>query len=405
MKNFSDETINAAVSLSVEDMKSVSAEFPARKPASLSEKNAAERLKEQLEKCSDEVVCEEFAVAPAAATGWVYFTIVCAIMAYVTYFFVSFLSVLFVLAAIVPFVVSGLLCLPVFDGMYVTRTSQNVTAVKKCAGDRRRRVVIAAHVDAAPVSPLKSALGGKAVAVVCSLAVVGLLYVFAADVARWVYLGSMGSGMAGGAYLYTGIVGIIFVPVWFACFFVFGGNKTADGVCDNLSGCYTALALLRALGESDCTPENTEIAVVITGAEECGMRGAAAWCDAHKDEDKSDTVVIALDTVCEEDKFAVSLRELNGLVATDAALADDLAGAAGAAGVICEKRAFSYGATDAVAFARAGYRAASLTASDAMPEYIHTPRDNADCDCAGAMRDAVRVLAEFIRATDGGHEN
>lgn len=400
MKNIPDEIIGAAVAAAAEELKATAAEFPARKAASDSEKNAAERFKAELEKCSDEVVSEEFSVAPAAATGWVYFTVICAVMAYVTYFFVSFLSVLFVLAALIPFAVQGLACLPAFDGMYVTRTSQNVTAVKKCTGERRRRVIIAAHVDAAPVSPLKSALGGKAVATVCSLAVLGLLYVFAADVARWAYLGSMGSGLANGAYLYAGLVGIIFAPVWIACLFVFGGGKVSVGACDNLSGCYTALALMRALEQAGIKPESTDVAVVITGAEECGMRGAAAWCAAHKDEDKDSTTVIAVDTVYRDDKFAVTLRELNGLVRTDAALADALADAAGAAGVICEKRAFSYGATDAVAFARAGYRAASLTASDAVPECIHTSRDNADCVSVAAMEDAVRVLAEYIRSAD-----
>lgn len=397
---FSDETYRAAAETAAQEIKAAVAEFPDRLPASLSELNASERLGDELGKCADKVVTEQFAVAPAAATGWVYFTAVCAIMAYVTYFFVSFLSVVFVIAAAIPFAVQGLLCLPAFDGMYVSRTSQNVTATKKCAGERKRRVVLVAHVDAAPVSPLKSALGGKAVAVICFLAVLGLLYVFAADVARWAYMGSMGTGLVSGAYLYAGLVGIVFAPVWVACFFVFGGRKASAGASDNLSGCYTALALMRTLAENGVVLDGTELSVVVTGAEECGMRGAAAWCKAHADEDKADTVVIALDTLREDDKFAVSLKELNGLVRTDAALAEALTDAAGAAGIICEKRACTFGATDAVAFARAGYRAASLTASDAMPEYIHTPRDDADGVNAKAIEDALRVLVEYLAAVD-----
>ena len=119
--------------------------------------------------------------------------------------------------------------------------------------------------------------------------------------------------------------------------FVFGGKKVSEGASDNLSGCYTALALMRTLKDNGAATESTELTVVVTGAEECGMRGAAAWCKAHADEDKSGTVVIALDTLREADKFAVSLRELNGLVGTDAALAEALTDAAGAAGIICEK--------------------------------------------------------------------
>lgn len=397
---FSDETYRAAAETAAQEIKAAVEEFPARLPASLSELNASDRLKEELGKCADEVRAEQFAVAPAAATGWVYFTAVCAIMAYVTYFFVSFLSVVFVVAAAIPLVVQGLLCLPAFDGMYVTRTSQNVTATKKCAGDRKGRVVIVAHADAAPVSPLKSALGGKAVAAVCAVAVIGLLYVLAADIARWAYMGSMGTGLVEGAYLYAGLVGIVFAPAWVACFFVFGSGKASDGASDNLSGCYTALALMRLLDSNGVVFDGTEISVVITGAEECGMRGAAAWCKARADEDKTDTVAIALDTLREDDKFAVSLRELNGFVRTDAALAEELTDAAGAAGVICEKRGCTFGATDAVAFTRAGYRAASLTASDMSPEYIHTPRDNADGVNAKAIEDALRVLVEYLDRAD-----
>lgn len=397
---FSDEIYGAAAQTAAEEIKAATKEFAGRLPSSTAERDAAVRLKEELEKCADSVATEEFAVAPAAATGWVYFTAICAVLAYVTYFFVSFLSVVFVIAALVPFVVQGLLCLPCFDGMYVTRTSQNVTATKKCVGERRKRVILVAHVDAAPVSPLKSALGTRGVAVVCALAVLGVLYVLAADIARWAYMGSMGSGLVVGEYLYAGLAGIVFVPVWIACFFVFGGKKVSEGASDNLSGCYTALALMRTLKDNGAATESTELTVVVTGAEECGMRGAAAWCKAHADEDKSDTVVIALDTLREADKFAVSLRELNGLVGTDAALAEALTDAAGAAGIICEKRACSFGATDAVAFARAGYRAASLTASDAMADYIHTPRDNAEGVNAEAIEGALRVLVEYLDRAD-----
>ena len=81
-------------------------------------------------------------------------------------------------------------------------------------------------------------------------------------------------------------------------------------------------------------------------------------------------------------------------------LAEELTDAAGAAGIICEKRACSFGATDAVAFARAGYRAASLTASDAMADYIHTPRDNAEGVNAEAIEGALRVLVEYLDRAD-----
>ncbi len=395
-----NEIFAASAVRAMNDIAAVTEWFPERKSASESEKGAANYFKERLEAVSDETKEEEFSVAPVAAFGWIYFTIICAIMSYVTYFFVAFLSVVFIILAVIPCVIQGFLQLPYFDSAYVSRKSQNITATKKCSGETKKRIILVAHVDSAPIMPLKNLLGAKGMAVVTGVSALSLIYLLACNIAHWVYLGSMGSGIVTDGYLYAGLVGIIFVPIWISCFFMFGTKKVSSGAADNLSGCFVALSILETMQNQDIVLDNTEIQVVITGAEECGMRGSAAWCEAHKEESKENTIVIVLDTFREPNKFGLNCRELYGAVAMDKVLVEEVATIAEGIGISCEKRKCAYGATDATTFRRAGYRAVALTASSPLAEYIHSESDVAFNLNPQALLDAMRIVAEVISKTD-----
>ncbi len=348
-----------------------------RLAGSVAEQETAEYTAGALSKTGAKVMLEPFKVAPGAAMGWVSVTVVCMVLALAAYFFVSMVSVALIVLAMVPFVVQGLLCSRAFDGAYKTALSHNVTAVLPCSGEVRRRVFFTAHLDAAPEMSLSAKFGGKAFVAVIVCSLVGAVYFLAANIARWAYLGSVGTGLARDEWMIIGVVGLVFVPFWIACLFMTDEKKIVPGANDNLSGCFTAVALMKALHEAGVELKHTEVGVVLTGSEECGLRGAKAWCDEHAKE-YGDAIFITLDVLREADAVRVGSRDLNGLVKLDREAAEIFSSAARGTGLDFKKGGAGFGATDAAAFAAAGLKATSVTAMSFMPDYYHTRKDSAD---------------------------
>lgn len=374
----------------------------ARTAGSVAEADASEYIAGKLTAAGAEVRTEEFKVAPAAAFGWIGVTAVCMMLAYVAYFFVSMVSVALIIVALVPFVVQGVFLSRAFDGAYIQKTSRNVTAVLPCSGEVRRRVFFTAHADSArnfrPYVKGRHAL----VAAVAAISLVGAAYLLGADIARWAYLGSVGTGLVRGDWLTIGLVGIVFVPFWGAALFVIDGKRASAGAGDNLTGCFAAAAVVKALAETG-VPEHTEVGVIVTGAEECGLRGAKAWCDAHAAEYRDGkTYFVTLDTLRDAGRLKAQKRDLNGLQTLDKELVARFSESAGKAGLECGKGGFAFGATDAAAFAAAGLKAVAVTAFDPMSDTYHTENDVADSLDSGFLGKCVIAAVQFVEDLENG---
>ena len=157
-------------------------------------------------------------------------------------------------------------------------------------------------------------------------------------------------------------------------------NRVVDGANDNLSGCYMGIAILKALKDEGIELENTEIGVILTGSEEAGLRGAKAFCKAHKNElSDVETVFVGLDTIRDYDFAAVYSRDLTGTVKNDAGACALVKEAAKQTGLDLPYKSVFFGATDAAAVTQAGMKAVSVAAMDPAPaKYYHTRLDTAD---------------------------
>ena len=373
----------------------------ARYAGGVAEADAADYFSEKLSLCGAKTVKEEFAVSPAAAFGWIGVTVVCTLLAYVAYFFVSMVSVALIAVGLIPFVVQGVLLSRAFDGIYFKRTSRNVTATLPCEGEVKNRVFFTAHLDSAHVFRPYVKGRMKMIAAVVALCLIGVAYLFAADIARWAYLGSVGTGLAADEWLIVGLVGIVFLPAWIWALFLIDGRTTSQGAGDDLSGCWVAAALVKAIAESGERLPHTEVGVILTGAEECGLRGAKAWCDAHASEYRDGkTFFVTLDTLRTRDALKVQTRDLNGLVKLDKELAGLVTSAIRKTGAKCSGGG-GFGATDAAAFASAGLKAVSVTALDPYSDTYHTEKDTADSLDGELLEDcfvaALNVVEELQR--------
>ena len=209
--------------------------------------------------------------------------------------------------------------------------------------------------------------------------------------------------IAGALAVKLGLVAIAFVPFWFGLYFMWNKKKIVDGANDNLSGCYIGMGILKTLQEQNIELENTEIGVIFSGSEEAGLRGAMAWCEAHKDEmNDVPTFVYSYETIAQPEELMVNYRDLNGTVKVDKDVSDLFIEACEELNIPCKKDMVPPlgGATDSAAFAQAGMRATGVTAlSHALPDFYHTRRDTPDAlnkECLELCYAAsVKVLEKF----------
>ncbi|MEG1662787.1 MAG: M20/M25/M40 family metallo-hydrolase, partial [Clostridia bacterium] len=391
------EGTSDSVKYMCDEITHICSDLPKRAPGSEGEKIACEYMAEQLQGLSDDVKMESFKLNPSAFMGWVYITVTCILLAFVCYFFATMVSLVLIVVAIIPMLLQFIFYMRALDPLYKEKTSYNVTAVKKCSGEVKQRIFYNGHVDAANEWSTSFHFNGTFLIVHFLLAMVGIVYLFAIDIARWVNVGMIGAGIAEGTYLYLGLAGIVFIPVWFLWYFFSNPKVVVDGANDNLTGCYMGIAILKALKDNNIDLKNTEVGVIITGSEEAGLRGAKAWSEAHKGEYQDvPTYIFAYDTIHDGEFFQINRKDLNGFVKSNKEACDMFAKAAKDIDVRCLEGIVPFGATDGAAFNKGGFKCASITAlNHNLQKYYHTRLDTADNMDEKCLADCYKVSVQL----------
>ena len=391
-------------------------DMPKRDPGSVGEKMACEYMADYLKNdcgCERSDV-ESFKENPNAFFGWIYFTITFVLAGMVLFFFMPIVgAVITALGFVILFVQFGLYK-KLVDKFFPEKTGHSVTAIKKCTGEVKGRVFFNGHPDAVWNWPVNNKFGGTAHVAHLVTSVVSGLIVLGLNIAAAVKTGCRpvtDYTIAGYTSLYTpvlfwmGIAILVMVPCLVGMYFMWDENSITDGANDNLTGCYMGIAILKAMKDQGIELEHTEVGVIISGSEEAGLRGAMAWCEAHKGEfDDVPTWIYSYDTIHESRFLGVNYRDLNGTVKSDKEVSDSFVNAANELGIKCTKTwvpPFG-GATDNAAFNKAGFRSTGITALDHnLQDYYHTMRDTADnlnpeclADCYAI---SVRCLENFDR--------
>lgn len=388
----------------VEEITYICKNIEKRSPGSTGEKKTCEYMAEVLKKdCGCERAdVESFKENPGSFYGWLFFTLTFVLAAIVLYFFAPVASIILIAAGLVLVLLQFGLYIKAIDRFFPEKTGHNVTAIKKCKGETKRRIIFNGHPDAAWEWPVNYALGGVGFEAHAIIGFAGAFYYLILTIIQLVQNGSAGADIStplGKA----GLIGLIFVPFLVGLYFMVNYRRVVDGANDNLSGCYMGIALLKALKDEGIELENTEIGVVLTGSEEAGLRGAKAWCEAHKGEfDDVPTFIFSYDTIHDPKYLMVNYRDLNGTVKADTDVSDLFMEAADELGIPCKKGMVPPlgGATDSAAFAQGGFRAAGITGlNHKLESYYHTRRDSYDnmnldglSDCFAAT---VKVLEKF----------
>lgn len=400
------DTKDAAAQYMLDEITHICKTFEKRAPGSKGEEQACTYMAKVLkEDCGCERAdVESFKENPGSFFGWIYFTITFALVAIPLFFVFPLASVLLIVAGLFIVFMQFGLYKKLVDRCFPEKTGHNVTAIKQCSGEVKRRIFFNGHPDAAWEWPVNYKLGGVGFELHAILCGVGAVYYLVISILSIVQNG-IGFGMidTDSTLFKMALWGLLFVPFLVGLYWMWNKNRVVDGANDNLSGCYMGIAILKALKDAGIVLENTEIGVILTGSEEAGLRGAKAWCEQHKGEfDDVPTFIFSYDTIHDPKYLMTNYRDLNGTVKADKDVSDLFMEAAKAIDIPCKKGWVPPlgGATDSAAFAQAGFRATGVTGlNHKLEDYYHTRRDTYDNmnleGLAGCFAVSVKTLEMF----------
>lgn len=379
VKNY-PSALREMTNFSVRGIKKICKDVGSRPAGSEQEHEAQKLMAAELDGACDKVEIEPFDVHPGAFLGWILTDGIMMIAAIVLFFFgMSAIALALCALSLIFAIVEFLLYKKLLDPFFPKKTSHNVVAVRKPKGEVRRRIIFSGHADSANEWRFTYYGGSKLLVPIIGLSFVGILLGLVLGI--WaVAAGHAFSAADSGALNVMRYVFLAWIPILFTALFFENKKRPVMGANDDLTGCFISMAVVKYMQQHDIRFENTEVWVVLTGSEEAGLRGAKAFCKAHKNElSDVETVFVGLDTIRDYDFAAVYSRDLTGTVKNDAGACALVKEAAKQTGLDLPYKSVFFGATDAAAVTQAGMKAVSVAAMDPAPaKYYHTRLDTAD---------------------------
>lgn len=379
VKNY-PSALREMTNFSVRGIKKICKDVGPRPAGSEQEHEAQKLMAAELDGACDKVEIEPFDVHPGAFLGWILTDGIMMIAAIVLFFFgMSAIALALCALSLIFAIVEFLLYKKLLDPFFPKKTSHNVVAVRKPKGEVRRRIIFSGHADSANEWRFTYYGGSKLLVPIIGLSFVGILLGLVLGI--WaVAAGHAFSAADSGALNVMRYVFLVWIPILFTALFFENKKRPVMGANDDLTGCFISMAVVKYMQQHDIRFENTEVWVVLTGSEEAGLRGAKAFCKAHKNElSDVETVFVGLDTIRDYDFAAVYSRDLTGTVKNDAGACALVKEAAKQTGLDLPYKSVFFGATDAAAVTQAGMKAVSVAAMDPAPaKYYHTRLDTAD---------------------------
>ena len=252
------------------------------------------------------------------------------------------------------------------------KTSYNTYGIRKASGETKHRIIFAGHADSSMEWRFSYLGGPKLLIATLGGAVLGLVYSLVASVVVLV------KSYTDPAFITTLAVDILsYIMLFFIIFFItailmYDKKRVVEGANDDLTGCFTSIAVLKFMQDNDIRLENTEVVALCTGSEETGLRGAKDFIKKHGEEFSDvETIFIALDTIRDYDFMGIYNKDMSGIVKND----PEVCNIAGLENL--PYLTVSLGATDAAAISKSKkMKAAAFAAMDPAPaRYYHTRLD------------------------------
>lgn len=374
-----------------------------RKPGSPEEHRAQQWMEKDMKNYCDKTEIEEFTLHRQGFMGFIPFTVACGVASvFVNWFASPVAALVLCVLAFVPLLFEFLMYKQFDDFLFPKQTSHNMIATRSPKGEVKKRFVMVAHSDSQFEWTINYLIGGLQAKLGVEIpAVVGLI-VQTAFAVICLIAGKGGAAMsiekAKGLFIALFVVSCIFIPFELAFLFFQSWTKSVPGASDNLSGCFTGMAAIKALDEAGIEFENTEVVMICSGSEEAGLRGAKAYAKAHESELKEiPTAVVALDTFRDLEDMAIYDRDLSGTVQHDWGVKYLLKNAAANCGFDLKFESVYIGGSDAAAFTQRKIPASCLAAMNPdPPRYYHTRLDTPELLRPECISAGVEIMCEAI---------
>ncbi|HOA35914.1 MAG TPA: M20/M25/M40 family metallo-hydrolase [Bacillota bacterium] len=396
-----DKSLSSYARYAIEGIGHVIENFGPRDPGSEGEKLAQEYVAQEMARYTNEVKCEEFTVHPRAFMGFMPVIGVLLIAAIALYWLGYALpSLVFTSLAVLVFLLQFLFYRRFLDPFFPAAKSLNVTGIYRAEKETKRRVFICGHIDAA--YEWRYFINGGRILLI--LVIVGTmasaLLKLAIDAYAVTAVGAVGT--PAGAARVLGFVQLVGIPFFLASLFFSDFKNVVPGANDNLSGVFTAMAVVKYLSDQGIRFQHTEVCCLSTGSEEAGLRGAKAYAEKHaRSLSDAETIFIVLETLGELEHMSVYNRDMSGTVKNDPQVSALLQLAGKKSGLDLPLASVYLGSSDAAAFSQAGLKASALAAMDPAPaRYYHTRLDHKENLSAECIAKAIEVTLEAVKIFD-----
>lgn len=401
-----DIKVREYTNYAIKSIKNVCKNFGPRPVGSEAETKAQEYMQADLEKFCDTVERQEYKCSDKAFMSWVLIGAILMILN-VVFYTLGIAVAGFALSAITLFLILGefIFYKPVLDMFFPKVTSGNVYGIRKSSGETKKRIILCGHTDSAFEWTYTYKGGRPAVALIIVTAIVSILLGLGANIYAMIHFGGVTGGIVWGqeGNLVLKILAILMcltVPVLIMAMRFVNYKMPVTGATDNLSGCFISSAVAKFLSDNDIRFENTEVAVLLAGGEEAGLRGSKAFAKANKDmlhEAGVETVFVSIDTICQLEFAKIYEKDMTGTVKNDKRVVNLLKNAADNIGLDVKVGPIELGSTDAAAMSQAGVPAAAFVAMDPTPaRYYHTRLDTVDAISPQAIDAGVKFALETV---------
>lgn len=398
-----DSKVRECSNFTVREIKKICKEIGPRPSGEENEQKAQDYVENLMGGIADDVKRESFDVHPKAFMSWVLIDGIEMLVA----------SVLMILAHLNVFpsisdglkgaafglsVIAILLLLGEFlfykefiDFLFPKRTSSNVICTRKAAGETKRRIIFAGHIDSAYEWRFTHLGGGKLLITMIILGIGSLVLTLIMSVVS-LFLDE------GVPAIVMTVIQAVTIPIFIAVLFFVNWKLCVTGANDNLTGVMASMAVIKYLKDNNIRFENTEVVAVSTGCEECGLRGAKAFAKAHAKEyaaDGTETVFMAVDTLHDYDYLGIYNKDMSGLVKLDAQASKMAQKATEICGLDIPFATVSFGSSDAAAGQQGGIKSVALAAMDPTPaKYYHTREDTANILDMKTIETGLKIMLE-----------
>ncbi len=348
-------------------------------PGSSQERERAEIIRQELETLlgADNVVVEEFQVAPGAFLGSFQLSAVLLLAAMLLNIsmgsFPGIAAWLTPLAALVlailaplPFLLEYSLYREVIDPFFPQKKSVNVIGRLRTSdtGTGQRLLMLSGHHDSALESTWIRFLGYGFYLTIPTL-LLGYIVMLAMSAIQLAGSIAGNSGIIRFGTLGWVLLAYPLVPAIIVAMFFNRGRKNGGivpGAVDNLSASAVVVAMCRFLvNNPGVIPPGTEIRFISFGSEEAGLRGSRRYVERHYNElKKLDAWLLNFEMVAYPE-ILITTSDVGG-VQNSPEMVASLVQAAGQAGVPFKVAAYPTGGggSDAGSFSQAGFKAATL---------------------------------------------